>query len=62
MKEIYWKWIGTIAFVTAYALVIIYPEQVNIKYLATVYTVALLLFNWQRFILLLCYYSTGQTR
>ena len=46
MKEIYWKWIGTIAFVTAYALVIIYPEQVNIKYLATVYTVALLLFNW----------------
>jgi len=46
MNEIIWKWIGTFAFLTAWILVMVYPTQVNIRYVVTMYTVVLIIFRW----------------
>lgn len=46
MKDITWKWIGTFSFLVGWILIMIYPEQVNIRYIATIYTIVLIIFRW----------------
>ena len=42
----HWKWISTIAIILLWTLIMIFPDKTSIRFVATIYTIMLLLFRW----------------